>query len=220
MGVGWPAITRVSFDALPVAEDWTCRITKIHNQARDVEFEVVGSVTGPDGTGRSTERFVSNSRRVVIEEDGWYLEASRRHTRQPVPEGFEIKWTVYPQHTATYEAIVEDAAADNATVLAQGLPRGLHTVELTVPDGRPMPQMRALRVYNPPLDPAKTPEVGPMPAAVLTAEQKKSRTRSGPAGGSSARSGVRIHREQTRGGTWPRSMKLRIIPCWSRATCP
>ena len=173
VGVGWPAVTRVSFERLPVAEEWTCRITRIHAQARDVEFEVVGSVTGPDGGGRSTGRFVSNSGRVVIERGDWHLEASRRHTRRPVPEGFEFKWTVYPQHIATYHAIVEDASSDSAVTLAQGLPPGRHTVELTAPPGRPVPPIRALRVYAPPLDKATVPEIGLMPHVQLAPEQQK-----------------------------------------------
>lgn len=157
VGVGWPAITRVGYEKTPVAEDWVCRITKIHQQARDVEFEVVGSVTGPDGNGRSTERFVSRSGRVVIEKGDWYLEPSRRHARQPVPDGFEIKWSVYPMFVDRLEM----QAGKSAVTLLQGIEPGLHTMQL-VADGTP-PQIKEFRIYNPPLDPSKVPEVGLMP---------------------------------------------------------
>ena len=103
-------------------------------------FEVVGSKTGPDGTGRDDQPFVSNSKKVKIDPKSWLRNGK-------VPVGYQIKWKVALMGTDAYEAKpAKDAAVENATVLAQGLENGKHTLKLTgeVP-------VKAIRVYRPPV---------------------------------------------------------------------
>jgi hypothetical protein len=149
--IGWPAIMRVGSDAPLVVETWTARITEINDAADEFAFEVFGSKTGPDGAGRSGERFVSDSGRVVIEPDDWCLAYDRRVSGKPTPAGFESTWRVVPMFVDLYEPReVEDPSREYATTLAQGLPNERHTLELIAEDGRAAP-IRAIRVFRPPV---------------------------------------------------------------------
>ncbi|HTE17757.1 MAG TPA: SGNH/GDSL hydrolase family protein, partial [Armatimonadota bacterium] len=153
----WPGIKRVSHQKPLALETWRARITEVNDAADQFKFSVTGSVTGADGAGTSGQRFVSNSGRVVIEPEDWHLKSAREFGKKNVPEGFEVTWTVIPQFVDVYQAPKEvDATRDNAVTLAQGLPNGPHTLELSTPDGKPL-AIRAIRVYEPPFKLAPVP---------------------------------------------------------------
>jgi len=123
-----PAINQVSFEKPLVAEDWT--LTCLPDSRPDgsrVHFKVVGSVTGEDGEGWSSERFVSRSGRVVIEHADWRLNWELGYGKTTLPEGFEVTWTSYPLFTAVYEP--KEAGA--RTLLMQCASSGEHTLTLT-----------------------------------------------------------------------------------------
>ena len=148
--VGWPAIIRVDHEKPLIVEEWTARITRINEDASKFKFDVTGSKTGPDGSGTSEARFVSNSGRVVIEPENWWPHHDWELTKKPTPVGFETKWRVVPSFTDTYTAPrIEDRTREYATTLAQGLSNNSHTLEL-IADGGVMP-IESIRVYQPPL---------------------------------------------------------------------
>jgi hypothetical protein len=63
-----------------------------------------------------------------------------------VPVGYQIKWKVTLMGTDDYEAKpANDATIENATILAQGLENGKHTLTLT----REVAALKAVRVYRP-----------------------------------------------------------------------
>jgi len=149
--IGWPAVTRVSYERPLILETWTARITEINDAADEFRFEVLGSRTGPDGSGASGERFVSASGRVVIEPGDWCLAYDRRVSGKPTPAGFKTTWQVVPMFADVYEPpAVEDPTREYATALAQGLTNERHTLEL-IQQGNAAVPLRAIRVYRPPL---------------------------------------------------------------------
>ena len=114
-------------------------------------FSVTGSKTGPDGEGRSGERFQSKSGRVVIEPGEWGVQRAYRLRRQLTPVGFEVRWQVLPMFADVYRAPrIADPSKEYAVTLAQGLSNGKHTLELITAD-KTNPPLRAIRVYRPPL---------------------------------------------------------------------
>ncbi len=149
--VGWPCLKRVMHEQPWVAESWTIRIGEHDDALKNFRFTVEGSITGPDGSGTCTERFVSPSGRVVIEPDDWMVARSREYTEVPLPEDFPITWQTYLTGTDAYHApAIEDPALEQVTTLAQGMANGPHTLELIAgPDGPP--PIAAIRVYRPPL---------------------------------------------------------------------
>ncbi len=148
----WPAVIRVSWAKPLLLEDWTCRILESDAMGSRFTFEVMGSKTGPDGRGRSGERFVSNSGRVVIDPNDWHLKRTCEYAKKPVPEDFEIKWKVVPTFTDRYDPPrIDDATREYATTLVQGISNARHTLELIVePDVTAA--IHAIRVYRPPLE--------------------------------------------------------------------
>jgi len=120
-----PAIKQIRFEKAPLAEDWalTC-LSDSTPDAKKVHFKVTGSVTGDDGEGFSTEKFVSKSGRVVIDPADWHLIWSLGYKKLKLPQGFQVKWKSYPLFTARYEpqpAGTEIVLVQNCTNMAHKL---------------------------------------------------------------------------------------------------
>jgi hypothetical protein len=149
--VDWPAVNRVSAKSPLIVEDWTLRVLDANADESRVRFEVIGSVTGPDGEGVSTERFVSRSGRVVIEPGDWATARAHDLSHKATPQGFEVTWSVLPLFLDVYrEDRLEDRTRELASTLALGLSNSRHTLEL-VSLGPSQPMLRTIRVYRPPV---------------------------------------------------------------------
>ena len=149
----FPCIRRVRFEALPLAEDWTLRVTEMNPDATRFRFQVTGSKTGLDGTGNSWEKFVSRSGRVSIEPRDWMLADIMKIFKQtePPPVGYEVKWSVTAMHVDEYQAPdTADTAKVYVTTAAQGLENAAHTIEI-IPNGDGAVPIEALQVYRPPM---------------------------------------------------------------------
>ena len=147
--VDWPAVNSVSAEKPLLVEDWTLRVLETNADDSRWRFEVVGSQTGRDGEGVSTERFVSRSGRVAIEPADYGVKRAfdLRHILTPV--GFEVKWRVEPMFSDVYRAPrVTDPSREQPVTLALGLPNGKHTLELAA-RGKTLPPIKAIRVYRP-----------------------------------------------------------------------
>jgi hypothetical protein len=153
-GTWGPGIMRVTFRQRPLIEDWRARVTHFDRQTEVFRFEVIGSQTGADGEGVSTEDFVSSSGRVVIqarvtppgvpEQTDWRMHGV-------IPVGYEVKWrTIGLFHDRYQPPAITDRAREHATTVAQGFPNGKHTLTLRS-DVRGRPALDAIRVYRPPL---------------------------------------------------------------------
>ena len=113
-------------------------------------FEVEGSITGPDGTGFSTEPFVSKSGRVAIDPGEWGVKRAYDLRHQRTPNGFEVRWRVIPMFVDTYRSPrIADPSKEYAITVVQGLPNARHTLELVARD-KTIPPVHSIRVYRPP----------------------------------------------------------------------
>lgn len=144
----WPCLLRVQSDAPLELEDWTLTLLETSDDLATVRFRLEGSKTGPDGQGVSTERFVSDSGRIVLEPEDWNLAYCRDVFKRGLDPGYTIQWSV----RALFRDKVERAsvpASDRETVrtLAQGLPPGPHRLELRSASAG---GVTALHVYRPP----------------------------------------------------------------------
>jgi hypothetical protein len=154
VGVGWPAIREVGFNAMPLLEDWTVTLTDFQyvkdgkNTRVHFNFSVEGSKTGPDGKGNSREDFVSDSGRVVIAADDWVLTRSYNFSKKKPREGYTTRFSTRPLFVDRYEPGTYAPTLDNLDRIVALLPNGKHTLELTVEGD--MPRIDAIRVYTPP----------------------------------------------------------------------
>lgn len=149
--VWWPSINIFGHEKPLVVEKWTLKFTECDVEKGILKFSVSGSVTGPDGEGDASQRFVSNSGRVVIEPSAWSVMGALKYSKKPVPDGYVITWETRPLFVDTYQApATPDKALECPTTLAQGLSNGPHTVEI-IPNGDGPVPVQSFKVYKPPL---------------------------------------------------------------------
>ncbi len=160
----FPGLRRVGHEKPLVLEDWKLKVTEVSADGKQFAFDVEGSVTGPDGSGNSEERFVSKSGRVVIETRDHVIVDALRVFGAKCPVGFEIRWKVLPLFADTFEPAAlpdpKDKSRGNEynaaltrvhrVTVAQGLTNSEHTLEL-IPNGDGPVPVEEIQVYRPPL---------------------------------------------------------------------
>ena len=149
----WPALKRVEIGsaAAPVTEDWTLTFTKINEKATEFEYELKGSVTGPDGNGNSKEKFTSKSGRMIIDPQWFTITSAFINFKEAPKPGFEVKWSVVAKCADTWRpSPTADPAKEDRVTLVQGLTNSSHTLEI-IPNGDGALGLRAIVVYQPPV---------------------------------------------------------------------
>jgi hypothetical protein len=140
-------LARVDHDTPLVLEDWTLKVKDVSPDGKTWGFDLIGSVTGPDGSGRSDQPFTSTSGRVKIDPAAWF-----RGFNPPLPDGYTIHWKVLPMFVDTFQVPkIDDPAKENATVVVQGIANGKHTLELVADDASRPPGIGVVRTYKPPV---------------------------------------------------------------------
>lgn len=147
---GWPALSRVGSQQPLRVEEWTLTPHDFSLDGQHFAFSVRGSLTGPDGEGTNTVRFVSDSGRVVIEPGyHWLGLAVYWSGNQPVPAGYEAHWQVEPHFFDELPAGLNPPANDGRVVrLVQGLADGPHRLRLIARDGIGA-ELTTLRAHSP-----------------------------------------------------------------------
>lgn len=146
-GLNWPCLLRVGSQAPLVAEDWTLTLRDVSPDGKYCRFSLHGSVTGDDGEGDSSTRFVSKSGRVEIDPADWNLAFGEKVRPRKIPDGFRVTWKAVLLGVNAFAGREAKPGAEAAVTLVQGLPRGSHTLQLR---GGPNVPLAALRVYTPP----------------------------------------------------------------------
>ncbi len=151
LDVWWPAVFNIGNNSPLLVEDWTLKITEINEDATAFKFDVVGSKTGPDGSGGSDAKFVSTSGRVVIDPKDFGIPSAQKYSKKKCPVGFEVKWSVVPMFRDIYTAPkTVDPSNPPRVTLTQLIENGPHTLEL-VPNGDGATPVKEFVVYQPPL---------------------------------------------------------------------
>ena len=122
-----------------VPQNWTMTVTSAEG-----DFKLEGSVTGPDGTGRSTEPFVSDSGQVVMDPAMW-----RRPERNEVGDIFT--WEVYRCALGRVSFRAEGEQPERFRLqLVDGLSNSEHTLQLIAVGDGPVAG-EGFEVFEPPL---------------------------------------------------------------------
>lgn len=152
-GSKWPPIAPIGSEKLLLLEDWTMQVQVDPASDKAYTFSLAGSKTGPDGAGRSDQRFVSHSGRIVIEPEAWGVPFALGVLggQKPVAAQFTVKWSVVPHFVDTLVTPEKlDPTVETAITLAQGLANTKHTLDLSIGSGQA--PITGLRIYRPPLD--------------------------------------------------------------------
>jgi hypothetical protein len=148
-GTKWPCLLQVRWIQPWQLEEWTLTLHDISPDLKHFKFTCEGSRTGPDGEGSATERFVSKSGRVVFDPTDWNLEYARKISKEPLPEGFKIKWQVLPHFVDEFTTpSIADSTRETVVTVAQGLDNKQHRLEII---GNVETPIAAIRAYCPPL---------------------------------------------------------------------
>lgn len=143
----WPVLLRVSSMAPLVAEEWSLKIDQASLDGKVCHFTLRGSVTGEDGEGISTNRFVSKSGRVVIEPEDWNIAYSVAVFKRALPENHIATWRSTLRGTDSAKKPNASPGAEACITVAEGLSPAHHVLELCGADlaGK----IQAVRFYNP-----------------------------------------------------------------------
>jgi hypothetical protein len=130
----WPAVRRITLRHDHVAEEWTATLTDLSPDEKTFSFAVQGSVTGADGSGKSTQDFISRSGGLEIDAQDWMVERAFMHTHTPLPMPFVVHWSVKDVCAGTPEVIdLGNGAMQYRYVLVTGITNGPHSVEFRAP---------------------------------------------------------------------------------------
>ena len=162
LGGKFPVIFKIGRDALPLVEEWTLEAKRDPAKEGQYTFAVRGSLTGPDGEGRTDERFVSHSKRIIIEPGDWCYQVVfgmlhihiGDHTANAaagpakiLPETFVARWHVEPLFVNEIKAPKEvEPGCERVVTAVQGLRNESHELEIT---GDESCRIEAIRFYRP-----------------------------------------------------------------------
>jgi hypothetical protein len=148
----FPAFKTLGHDKPPVVEDWTLRMLSSTPDGKTLRFQVVGSVTGEDGEGTNTEKFVSKSGRVVIDGgENWMVAWSLQYKKKEMPAEFKVTWQVVPHFVDVLQFPSAKAdGTEQGVTLIQGISNGAHTLRL-MPRAGAAVKLQGFRVYRPTL---------------------------------------------------------------------
>lgn len=152
-GKAWPwelpAMIHIAHQTPWIAEEWTCKFTDATAPYDDFSFEISGSVTGKDGSGKGSEDFVSTSKRVIIkkgdaEQGGdWHLNRSWKVMKTTVNPGDEVKWKTY---SISKDSLNAKTFKGTAITLFQGVPNTIHDLKIS---GKDISGFKQITIYRP-----------------------------------------------------------------------
>ena len=148
----FPMIRRVELGKNPLVEDWKITFSKIATGGADFQYEVMGSVTGPDGRGGAKERFVSKSGRLIIDPQWFMITHLVQKVRKgnPYPDGTSCTVSVRSNFLDVWKPqLPKNPASEDRYTLACGLANGPHTLEI-IPNGDGDLPLNAIVVHRPP----------------------------------------------------------------------
>lgn len=144
----WPAILWVKQQVPLIDEEWTVRPLEMSRSGDRFTFEVTGSVTGPDGIGTNQARFISNSRRVVIDPGDWNLGLAVYFSGSLPPKDYQAIWRPVRQfRPELHPVFFADPVREASEAIAFGLSDQPHRIRLIASDGKGG-GIRALRVHS------------------------------------------------------------------------
>ncbi|WP_179021461.1 SGNH/GDSL hydrolase family protein [Winogradskyella forsetii] len=130
-----PSILKVSLgENLPQNEKWTLEIFDLERETNTFSFKLKGNITGADGEGNSANDFTSDSGRIKIKKEDFYIFENERIFKNETPENFKVHFSVEP--------IVKDVLVLNEKNNRYNVFRGLnsenHEIQINVLSGNPI----------------------------------------------------------------------------------
>jgi hypothetical protein len=130
----WPALRRITLLHDHIPEDWTATVTNMTPAQDSFDFSVRASVEGDEGSGHSSQRFVSKSGKLTIDGEDWMFQPAYALKHKPLQMPTEVHWSVRYVCGGEPEVIDQGNGTNQYRyVLATGLVNAKHTVNLSFP---------------------------------------------------------------------------------------
>jgi hypothetical protein len=129
-----PALLNVSFGTtFPKEEKWRIEVYDINREEKTLKFKLYGSLTGFDGQGSSDLDFTSNSKRIQINKESFYVFQIENIVKKNTPEGFKIEFSIIQSVKDTINLNKQQSKYN----LFGGIQTKKHNLELKVISGNP-----------------------------------------------------------------------------------
>ncbi|HYW95807.1 MAG TPA: hypothetical protein VE870_09480, partial [Bacteroidales bacterium] len=124
-------------------ERWTVRMTETGDSLEWFRFKIYGSITGYDGNGISTKKFISNSGKVIIEPEDWFVKQAWDMFKADFQPGYTITWNV----RGTFHDYIDNSESREYTLI-QGISNGSHYLQIMPYHHKRIPVEKII-VYKP-----------------------------------------------------------------------
>lgn len=125
-------------------EEWRLTILSVDSIAQEIKFSLSGSKTGFDGTGISSKSFVSDSGRISIHPEAWFI---RRHEGDFAQYGWIKTGEIFFWQTKRIGTESNFNSNSIYRTLFQGIDNTNHTITITGPGIKYIEEMV---IYSPP----------------------------------------------------------------------
>jgi hypothetical protein len=145
-----PAVKLVGIGGRPQTEEWTLTAHDVSANGKEFAFDLVGSKTGPDGSGTQAGDFVSTSGRIRLRPRDFSFAEAISIRKKPLPERFDVTWKTYLMGMDTYTPKTVKPGCEDHQTLIQGIANAEHTLELVLAGNAPV-ALDAITIHAPPL---------------------------------------------------------------------
>jgi hypothetical protein len=125
-------------------EQWVLKLSDRDNSLEWFSYELHGSISGFDGAGTSRMPFVSNSGKIVIQPEDWFLKQAWERTGIEIKPGYQIKWTTYNRATD----FITSEFRGKKIWLVQGLKNKKHLLQIVSFGKYPIP-IKQIIIHKP-----------------------------------------------------------------------
>jgi len=148
-GAWWPAITLVGLGRNRIAEKITMNFHDVAPDGSSFAFDVTGSVSGAEGSGKSGADFTAKSGHFTIAAGDIALNTVKKITKKDLPAQFAVEWEIYSMSRDDWKASAGlKPETDSQATIIRCWTDGPHELEI-VPNGDGPLALKELTVFSP-----------------------------------------------------------------------
>ncbi len=148
-GAWWPLITLVGLGKSRIPEKLTMNFHDVSPDGTSFAFDVTGSTSGSEGSGRSGADFVAKSGHFSIAAGDIALDSVKKVTKKDLPPQFTAEWDMYSMSQDQWKAPAGlKPETDNQQTAIRCWTDGPHEVEI-VPNGDGPVALKNVMLFSP-----------------------------------------------------------------------